>query len=89
MQRELAETQKRIAEHELDISAGGGAVKIRINGAGEFLALELDPEFLKEDAQFVSETVLQAVQEAAAKARAYNESEMAKVTSGFNLPGLM
>ena len=48
---------------EIDVAAGGGAVKIKINGAGQFTSLALDPEFLKEDAKLVSDTVLAAVQD--------------------------
>ena len=69
--------------------AGGGAVKIKISGSGKFLALTLDPEFLKEDAKLVSDTILVAVQDAAKQAKEYNEAEMQKVTGAFQLPGLM
>ena len=34
-----------VTTKELDVTAGGGAVKIKINGSGKFLALTLDPEF--------------------------------------------
>ena len=51
--------------------------------------MTLDPEFLKEDAAFVQETVLAAVQEAATKAKEYNEGEMQKITSAFQMPGMM
>ena len=36
---------------------------------GEFQGFKIDPEFLKEDADFIEETLLSAVQEAAAKAK--------------------
>lgn len=89
MQRELAEVQKRVAEEEIEVSSGGGAVVVKVNGLGEFISLNLDEEFLKEDAKFVSETVLEAVKEAAAKAKSYNEQQMSKVTSGLGIPGMM
>ena len=88
MQRQIESLQGDMEAHKIDITAGGGAVKVQVTGSGKFTALELDPEFLKEDAKFVSETVLQAVQEAAAKAKAYNEAEMQRVTSAFQMPGM-
>jgi DNA-binding protein YbaB len=51
--------------------------------------MKIDPEFLKEDAKFIEETVLGAVQEAATKAKEYNESEMQKITAAFQMPGVM
>ena len=64
-------------------------MKIKINGAGQFIALALDPEFLKEDAKLVGDTVLAAVQDAAKQAKDYNDAEMQKVTSAFQMPAGM
>jgi DNA-binding YbaB/EbfC family protein len=88
MQKQMATIQASLAELELDVSSGGGAVAIKINGQGEFRSLKLDPEFLKEDAAFVEETILDAIKEAASKAKAVSEAEMQKATSGMGLPGM-
>jgi DNA-binding YbaB/EbfC family protein len=88
MQRQIEELNKSLETRELDISSGGGAVQIKISGAGKFLAVKLDPEFLKEDAKLVEETLLLAVQEAATKAKALNDSEMQRISSGFQMPGM-
>ena len=89
MQRQIDGLQAELEKHEIEVTSGGGAVAIKINGQGKFLSMTLDPEFLKEDAAFVQETVLAAVQEAATKAKEYNEAEMQKITSAFQMPGLM
>lgn len=89
MQRQIETLQSQLEAKELEITSGGGAVKVKINGAGKFLALTLDPEFLKEDAKVVSDTILAAVQDAAKQAKEQNEAEMQKVTSAFQMPGLM
>jgi DNA-binding YbaB/EbfC family protein len=88
MQRQIEELNQSLAARELDVSSGGGAVQIKISGAGKFLAVKLDPEFLKEDPKLVEETLLNAVQEAATKAKALNDSEMQRISSGFQMPGL-
>ncbi len=88
MQRSIEQLQAQLAAKELDFSRGGGAVQVKINGAGQFLALKLDPEFLKEDAATISSEILAAVQEAAASAKKFNEEEMQKVTSAFQMPGM-
>ncbi len=89
MQRQVEVVQAEIEAKELDVTSGGGAVKIKINGAGKFLALEIDAELLKEDAALVNETVLAAVQDAAAQAKTFNDERMQAVTSEFRMPGFM
>lgn len=88
MQKSIESLQAQLEAKEIDVTTGGGAVKVKINGTGKFLALELDPEFLKEDAKLVSDTLLAAIQDAAKQAKDYNEAEMQKVTSAFQLPGM-
>ena len=89
MQTQIESLQTQLEAKELDITSGGGAVKIKINGAGKFLSLALDPEFLKEDPKFVGDTILAAVQDAARQAKDFNDAEMKKVTSAFQMPGMM
>lgn len=88
MQRQIEDMQKALEARELDISSGGGAVQVKVSGAGKFLALKLDPEFLKEDAKLIEETILNAVQEAATKAKELNDSEMQRISSAFQMPGM-
>ena len=87
MQRGIEALQTQLEAKEIDVTSGGGAVKLKVNGAGKFLALTLDAEFLKEDAKVVAATVLAAVQEAAKQAKEFNDAEMQKVTSAFKMPG--
>jgi DNA-binding YbaB/EbfC family protein len=88
MQRSIETLQAQFELKEFEVAAGGGAVRVKVNGAGKVLALALDPEFLKEDAKLVSDTVLAAVQDAAKQAKDYNDTEMQKVTSALQMPGL-
>ena len=60
MQQKMEEAQALLSEEIIEVSGGGGAVSIKISGQGEFKELKLDPEFLKEDAEFVSEAILQS-----------------------------
>ncbi len=88
MQKKMEALQEELALREIEISSGGGAVKIKVNGQQEVMAITLDEEFLKEDKEFVEETILNAIQEALAKAKEMNEEEMGKITGGLNFPGL-
>lgn len=88
MKRGIEALQAQLDAKEIEVASGGGAVKLKVSGSGKFLALSLDPDFLKEDAKLVADTVLAAVQDAAKQAKEYNEAEMQKVTGAFQMPGL-
>ncbi|OIR14955.1 nucleoid-associated protein [mine drainage metagenome] len=88
MQRQIETLQGQVSTKEIEVTNGGGAVKVKVNGGGQVLALTLDPEFLKEDAKLVSDTILAAVQDALKQAKEYNDAEMQKVTSAFQMPGM-
>ncbi|HRJ45764.1 MAG: hypothetical protein RLZZ129_450 [Verrucomicrobiota bacterium] len=88
MQRGIEALQVQLEAKEIDVTSGGGAVKIKINGAGKFLGLTLDPDFLKEDPKLVADTLLVAMQDAAKQSKEYNDAEMQKVTSAFQVPGM-
>ena len=88
MQRGIEALQTQLEAKEIEVTSGGGAVKLKVNGAGKFISLALDPEFLKEDPKLVSETLLAAIQDAAKQSKEYNDAEMQKVTSAFQMPGM-
>jgi nucleoid-associated protein EbfC len=88
MQKGIETLQAQLEAKEIDVTSGGGAVKIKVTGGGKFLSLALDPEFLKEDPKLVADTLLVAIQDAAKQAKDYNDAEMQKVTSAFQMPGM-
>jgi DNA-binding YbaB/EbfC family protein len=88
MQKQMEGIQSKLADQVIEVSSGGGAINIKINGQGEFQAFKIDPEFLKEDADFIEEALFGAVQEAAAKAKETSEEAMGSVTGGMGgFPG--
>lgn len=90
MQKQMQSVQAKLADKVIEVSSGGGAISIKINGQGEFQSFKIDPEFLQEDAEFVEETLLNAVREAAQKAKETSEEAMLDVTNGLGggFPGL-
>lgn len=89
MQKQMEALQEELAEKVIEVSSGGGAVMVRINGQGTVTDIDFDPEFLKEDLTFVRETILEAVRDAQEKAKAESEEAMSAISGGMNLPGLM
>ena len=88
MQRGIAEAQQQLATERLEVSHGGGAIRVTVDGPGLVHGLARDPEFLKEDKAVVEQALVLALQEASAKARALHEATMSKATAGFSLPGM-
>lgn len=89
MQAKIGTLQKELETRELDVSAGGGAVKIKINGKQEILELKLDPECVDpEDIDTLEDLLRTAVNQAVNESQAMVNSAMSKVTGGMNIPGL-
>jgi DNA-binding YbaB/EbfC family protein len=88
MQAKIARAQDALEEMEVEGTAGGGAVTVRMNGKQVMLSLAVKPEVVDpEDVDMLEDLVLAAYHEARKKAEALAQEEMAKVTGGLPLPG--
>ena len=89
MQNEMKKMQDELKRKTVDVTAGGGAVKIVMNGEKQVQSLTIDPAAVDpEDVEMLQDLIIAAVNEAMAKAEQLSEEEMAKVTGGMNLGGL-
>ena len=80
--------QEEVAKIRVEASAGGGMVKVVVNGKHELLSLTLDPAVLKEDVELVQDLVIAAVNEGIRNAQKMVAEEMTKATGGLKIPGL-
>ncbi len=89
MQTKMTSLQKELELRELNISAGGGAIKIKINGKQEILELKIDREAVDSaDVEALEELVLTGVNQAVRESQEMVSSAMGKLTGGLNMPGL-
>ena len=89
MQEQMAQTQAEIEKKIVEVSAGGGKVKVTANGAGDVIAIKIDKDVVDpDDVEFLEEIVLSAVKQAVEQGKALAQSEMTKITGGFGVPGL-
>ena len=88
LQKKMSALQEDLGQQEMEVSSGGGAVTVTVTLQSEIKGIRLDPEFLKEDASFVEETILEAVQNALKEASAKSEEAMQALTSEFQIPGM-
>ena len=87
MQTKMQEMQDRLAEVDVQGSAGAGMVTVTMNGKGEMRGVKIDPSlFNGEDAEVVEDLIVAACNDAKAKAEIYSQEEMSKITGGLNLP---
>ena len=65
MQEDMAAKQAELEEREYDISAGGGAVNLKINGKKQVLELNIAPEIVDpDDVETLADIIIAAVNEA-------------------------
>ena len=90
MQEEMTALQTELEEREYEVSAGGGMVKVKINGKREILHIDIQPDIVDpDDIETLADVVTAAVKEAIKKVDSTSESEMQKITGGLNIPGLL
>src|SRR5439155_3518990 len=86
MQEQMTKTQAELEKKTIEVSAGGGKVKVTANGAGEIVAIKIDKEVVDpNDVEFLEEIVLSAVKQAIEQGKALAQSEMTKITVGLGL----
>jgi nucleoid-associated protein EbfC len=91
MQAQLMSAQQELADTEVTGTAGGGAVKAVVSGAGELLDLTIEPSVIDpgdpaETAATVADLVLAAVRDASRAANELQQQQLGALSGG--VPGL-
>ena len=96
MQAEMVKAQEEAQKQEVEASAGGGMVTVRVNGALEVLEIKIDPDAVDpDDVEMLQDMVQAATNEALRSAQEMVANRMQNVTGGLEsalgglgLPGL-
>ncbi len=89
MQKDMEKMQGELEEREFETTAGGGAIKVKVNGKKELLDIQLDEAIVDpEDIEMLQDLIIAAVNEAMRSADSEVSKEMGKLTGGMNIPGL-
>lgn len=87
MQKDMEEKQAELETRTLDVTSGGGAVKVTINGKKELEAIVLSPDVVDpDDIEMLQDLILTAVNEAVRQMEELTQNEMGKLTGGMGLP---
>lgn len=89
MQKKMFQMQEELAQREIEVSVGGGMVKVVANGVPEIVSIEINPEVVDpEDVEMLQDLILSAVSDALTKAQEMVSTEMSKITGGLSIPGM-
>ena len=89
MQQQMADLQTALADKTLEISSGGGAVKVVINGEKQIQSLTISPEVIDpDDVEMLQDLVISAVNEAIRQMDETVNGQMSQITGGMSLPGI-
>lgn len=82
------EMQRDMQAIRVEANAGGGIVKVVMNGAKELLDLKIEPEIVKSgDVEMLQDLVIAAVNEATRKADEAAKAKLGTKLGGLGLPG--
>ena len=87
LQNRLAKVQQELEELTVEGSAGGGVVRVTMNGRQEVSEVFIEPE-AAEDIDLLQDLVAAAVNDASARTQQMAAEKMNAVTGGLNIPGL-
>lgn len=89
MQEKMRKLQAEVQQMEVTGVSGAGLVKVTLNGKHEARRVEISPDALTEDREFLEDLVAAAINDAAQKVESETQARMGQVTGGLNLPAGM
>ena len=89
MQEQMAQMEADLAQQTVEASAGGGMVKITMNGSMMLEKVEIDPDAVDpEDVEMLQDMIVAAVNEGVRSVGELANKRMGAITGGLNIPGM-
>ena len=89
MQVEMARVQEELGDKTVEASAGGGVVRVVMNGHLAIKEVVIEPVAVDpDDLEMLQDLIMAAVNEAIRMAQEMSAEEMEKVAGGLDLSGL-
>jgi hypothetical protein len=86
MQEKMAQAQEKLAALEVCGEAGGGMVKVHMNGRHEVRRVEIDRSVIGEDKEMLEDLLAAAMNDAVRKVEASTQQMFAGLAQGVSLP---
>ena len=88
LQAKLAKAQEELSGKTVEVTAGGGAITIIIDGKQQIHSVKISPEVVNpEDVEMLQDMVMAAMNEAINKSQVMASDYLGGLTSGFKIPG--
>ncbi len=89
LQAKLVKAQQELADTTTEVTTGGGAIKIVIDGKQQIRSVTLSPEVVSAgDVEMLQDLIMTGVNEAINKSQQMASERLGKLTGGLNIPGL-
>ncbi len=89
MQQDMLKKQDELKERTIEVTSGGGAIKVVIALDLSVKSVTIDKDVVDpDDVELLENLVLAAMRESIEKAKSIQEKEMSSVTGGLGLPGM-
>lgn len=89
LQEEMLKAQEALGEETVEVTVGGGVVKVVMTGHQKLQSVEIDPDVLDpDDVEMLQDLIVAAVNEAVDKSQQMAADRMSAFTGGLNIPGL-
>ena len=86
----MLRAQNDLKTQSFDAEAGGGMVKVAINGQGILTMIKINPDAVdKDDVEALEDLVMAAINAAIKKKDEAAQSSLNDITGGMKIPGLM
>lgn len=88
MQEEMKKLQDEIKKKTVDVTVGGGAVSVVMNGDKQITSLKIAKDAIDpNDSDMLEDLLITAINEASRKVDDMVSNDMGKITGGLGLPG--
>jgi hypothetical protein len=89
MQAQVMKMQEEMQKKECEGTAGGGMVRIVLNGGNELVSVKINPEVVNpQEVEMLEDLILAAHAAAQQKVKEMTESSMGSVTGGLQFQGI-
>lgn len=89
LQDEMLKAQEELGEETVEVTVGGGVVRIVMTGHQKLQTVEIEPDVLDpDDVDMIQDLIIAAVNEAVDKSQEMAADRMSAFTGGLNIPGL-